>query len=69
MHAHYIRTYSVISTAYDRAEQTARTLSAGGECGLATDDPGLLDDHLNQHGHRERVPWWDKLTQVIPANW
>lgn len=38
------------------------------QCGLATDDPGLLEDHLSQYGHRERVPWWDKLTQVILAS-
>ena len=39
------------------------------QCGLATDDPGLLEDHLRQCGHRERVPWWDKVTQVILASW
>jgi hypothetical protein len=39
------------------------------QCGLATDDPGLLADHLSQYGHRERVPWWDKLTQVILPSW
>ena len=39
------------------------------ECGLATDDLGLLEDHLRQHGHRERVPCWDKYTQVILASW
>lgn len=38
------------------------------QCGLATDDPGLLEDHLGQYGHRERVPWWEKLTQVILAS-
>jgi len=27
------------------------------DCGLASDDPALLEDHLSQYGHRERVPW------------
>ena len=35
------------------------------QCGLATNDPGLLEDHLSQYGHRERVPWWDKYTQAV----
>lgn len=39
------------------------------ECGLATSDPDLLEDHLRQSGHCERVPWWDKYTRVILANW
>jgi hypothetical protein len=37
------------------------------QCGLTTDDPGLLEDHLSQYGHHERVPWGDKATQVILA--
>jgi anti-sigma regulatory factor (Ser/Thr protein kinase) len=39
------------------------------ERGLATSDPGLLEGHLSQYGHRERVPWWDKYTQAILARW
>ena len=30
---------------------------------------GLLEDHLRQYGHRERVPWWDTFTQVVLASW
>ncbi len=39
------------------------------ECGMATDDPGLLEDHLALSGHRERVPWWDKFTRVVLGSW
>jgi hypothetical protein len=35
---------------------------------MFTDDPALLEDHLARSGHRERVPWWDRITRVILAS-
>jgi hypothetical protein len=34
------------------------------ECGLATNDMALLEDHLARYGHRERVPWWSLFSRV-----
>jgi len=63
------RTPGVTSRAPQQATRERTAVTRMCECGLATDDLGLLEDHLRQHGHRERVPWWDKYTQVILARW
>lgn len=39
------------------------------ECAFATDDEVRLEAHLVEYGHSERIPWWDKFTQVVLANW